>query len=170
MSYHGTVSPATLRVERREDGIAVTYLDGRVAVYRVEPEPVAGPVRTPPGKDVHVLVTDPESGEGVMIYVNDRKTHDDVLEASGVGRVLVEPGMSRELFPGVEASVEGHAVLIDADPGSVDARIFVFAEDEFSEHGFELVDVTGEDASNAVAAAEDDTDVLPGAAGRNGTT
>ncbi len=92
-----------------------------------------------PGKDVHVLVTDPDGVEGVMTYVNDRDTHDGILETTGVGRVMLE-GDDEVLFPGVTVSTEAYSIRVEADLSAVDGRVFVFAEDEMSEHAYELVD------------------------------
>ncbi|ADJ15260.1 DUF5796 family protein [Halalkalicoccus jeotgali] len=139
MSQRSNVSPATLGIELQESGIAVRYIDGREVFYHGVPETVSGTLRTPPGKEVHVLVTDPTETEGVMVYVNDLKTHDDVLESTGVGRVLVESGEREEVFPGVEVRSEGHRVFVEGDPEIARGRVFVFAEDEMSEHAYEMV-------------------------------
>ena len=144
MSQRSNVSPSTLGVELQESGIGVRYTDGREAFYHGVPRKVSGTLKTPPGKEVHVLVTDPTETEGVMMYVNDRKTHDDVLESTGVGRVLLGPEESEEVFPGVEVATEGHSVLVDADPEVARGRVFVFAEDDMSEHAYELVNETEE--------------------------
>lgn len=142
MSHRNDVAPGTLGVEIADGTVAVEYLDGRRVTYSVPAEAVEGSVRCAPGKDVHVLVTDGDDATaGVLVYVNDRKTHDDILEDSGVGRVLLSAGESTELFPGVRAAVEGHAVTVEST-GAVDGRVFVFEEDEFGERAFELV---GED-------------------------
>ena len=133
------IPPDTVGVELVDGGVTVEYVDGRETFYHGVPEPVEGSIRTPPGKDVHVLVTDPSETEGVMTYVNDRKTHDDILQDSGVGRVILENGEETQLFPGVTAAVEGHAVVVTADHEAVDGRVFVFAEDSMSEHRYELV-------------------------------
>jgi len=42
--------------------------------YHGPPDPVDSAITTPPGKEVHVLVTDPDGINGVMTYVNDRNT------------------------------------------------------------------------------------------------
>jgi hypothetical protein len=133
------IPPDTVGVELVDGGVTVEYVDGRETFYHGVPEPVEGSVRTPPGKDVHVLVTDPSETEGVILYVNDRKTHDDILRDSGVGRVILESGEETELFPGVSAAAEGHSVRVTADHDVVDGRVFVFAEDPMSEHRYELV-------------------------------
>ncbi len=139
MSQRSNVSPSTLGVELQESGVAVRYTDGREAFYHGVPEKVSGTLKTPPGKEVHVLVTDPSETEGVMMYVNDRNTHDEVLESTGVGRVLLDQDESEELFPGVSVATEGYSVLVDADPEVARGRVFVFAEDDMSEHTYEMV-------------------------------
>jgi len=140
MGHRSTVAPSTLPIELREEGILVEYLDGREAFYRGVPEAVTGSVRTRPGTLVQVLVVDPSETEGVMTYINDRDSHDDVLEDSGVGRVFIEPGEDCELFPGVEARADGYAIVVSADPTVVDGRVFIFAEDELEERSYELVE------------------------------
>ncbi|GAB3035473.1 DUF5796 family protein [Natronobiforma cellulositropha] len=139
MSTRSTVAPSTLAVELVDGGVVVRYLDGRETFYNGIPKPVEASVRTPPGKEVHVLVTDPDGVEGVMTYVNDRNTHDDILESTGVGRVILEPDDEEELFPGVHVATAGYSVRVEADLEVVDGRVFVFAEDEVSEHAYELV-------------------------------
>ncbi|MFT4890279.1 MAG: hypothetical protein ACI9YT_001193 [Halobacteriales archaeon] len=133
------IPPDTVGVELADGGVAVEYTDDRETFYHGVPEPVTGSIRTPPEKEVHVLVTDPSGTEGVLTYVNDRKTHDDILRESGVGRVLLEGGEETELFPGVTVAVDGYAVVVSADHDVVDGRVFVFAEDATSEHRYELV-------------------------------
>ncbi|WP_254768622.1 DUF5796 family protein [Salinilacihabitans rarus] len=139
MSARNNVAPSTLEVDLVDGGVVVRYLDGREAFYHGVPDPVEGAVRTPPGKEVHVLVTDPDGVEGVMTYVNDRNTHDDILESTGVGRVMLDANDEEELFPGVTVSTEGYSIRVEADLSVVDGRVFVFAEDEMSEHAYELV-------------------------------
>ncbi|WP_135535130.1 MULTISPECIES: DUF5796 family protein [Halostella] len=136
MSARNNVSPSTLGVELAEEGVYVEYIDGREVLYHGVPEKVEESVRTPPGKQVQVLVTDPSETEGVMMYVNDRNTHDDILETTGVGRIFVED--EEELFPGVVARMDGHSIIIEADPEVARGRVFVFAEDELSEHSYEI--------------------------------
>jgi hypothetical protein len=140
MNHRSTVAPATLPVELREEGVFVEYLDGREVLYRGIPEKATGSVRTQPGTLVQVLVVDPSETEGILTYINDRDSHDEVLEDSGVGRVFVEPGEQEELFPGVTATADGYAIVVDVDPSLVDGRVFVFAEDELVERSYELVE------------------------------
>jgi len=139
MVERSNVSPDTRSIELQDGGILVEYTDGREVFYHGVPEKREGSVRTAPGKHVQVLVTDPTETEGVMTYVNDRKTADEILEDSGVGRVLVPDGDSETLFPGVTVAAEGHAVSVEADPEVARGRVFVFAEDEVSEQSYELV-------------------------------
>ena len=139
MSQRSDVAPSTISIELDPDGVFVEYLDGSEVLYRGAPEAVEGPVRCQPGKEVHVLVTDPTETEGVLVYVNDRKTHADILESTGVGRVVLEPGEETELFPGVNASADGHTIEITGDPDAAGGRVFVFEEDELGERSCEIV-------------------------------
>lgn len=149
MSARNDVAPSTLGVTLLEEGVEVEYLDGRTTLYRGVPEPVPDTLTTAPGRDVHVLVTDPTESEGVMMYVNDRKTHDDILESSGVGRVILEVDEAEELFPGVAVrAVSAERFEIEADPEVARGRVFVFVEDEWSETSYEFVLDAEDDASS----------------------
>lgn len=140
MQHRSDVPPDTVSVDLVEEGVVVEYLDGRTTLYRGPPTKEAGTLRTGPGKETHVLVTDPTETQGVMCYVNDLTTHDDVLEDTGVGRVILERGEEEELFPGVVARrVQGHRTEVEADPDEAGGRVFVFVEDEWGEQSFELV-------------------------------
>ena len=139
MTYHSDVAPETLPIALTEDGIEVEYTDGRTTFYRGVPEKREGDLHTPPGKDTHVLVTDASETQGVLVYVNDRKTHDDILESSGVGRVLLDLDEETTVFPGVAVTNTEHRVYVDVDFTAVDGRVFVFAEDEMQEFSFEIV-------------------------------
>jgi hypothetical protein len=139
MSARNDVAPDTLGIELAEDGVVVEYTDGREAYYRGVPERVTETLQTTPGKLVQVLVTDPTETEGVMMYVNDRDTHDEILESTGIGRVLLDSGEEEELFPGVTVRLEGYAVEVEADPEVARGRVFVFSEDERGESSYELV-------------------------------
>ena len=139
MSARNDVPPDTLGVDLREDGVAVEYLDGREAFYRGVPETVPGSVRTAPGTDAHVLVTDETETRGVLVYVNDLKTHDDILAETGVGRFVLDQGEETVLFPGVRAAVEAHRVEVSVDFTVTDGRVFVFEEDELGERSYEVV-------------------------------
>lgn len=140
MHGRSDVPPATVGVSLLDHGIEVEYLDGRSVLYRGVPERVTGRLSTAPGRETHVLVTDPTGTEGVMVYVNDLKTDDGILEDTGVGRVILDPGESTELFPGVTVRYgEGRRTVVTAEPGTVDGRVFVFAEDDWHEDAYELV-------------------------------
>jgi hypothetical protein len=133
------IAPDTLPIELDPDGVEVEYSDGRSVFYHGVPRKAEGSVTSGPGKDVHVLVTSPDETEGVMMYVNDRKTHDDILKGSGVGRVIVERGVTESVFPGVEATNHGYRVEVSADPEAARGRVFVFVEDEMGEASYEIV-------------------------------
>ncbi|MBX0294252.1 DUF5796 family protein [Haloarcula nitratireducens] len=139
MSHRSDIAPDTLSVELTEDGIAVEYLDGRTAFYRGVPAKTEGSVRTAPGKDTHVLITDETETSGILVYVNDLRTHDDIIESSGVGRVLLDNGDEDELFPGVTVRDREMRVEVDVDFDVADGRVFVFEEDEMGERSYEVV-------------------------------
>lgn len=139
MTNRSDIAPGTLPVTIDSDWVEVEYLDGRAVRYREPREETTGPVRCRPGTEVHVLVADPVEAEGVMVYVNDRSTHDDILESSGVGRIILDPGEDASVFPGVTARLDGHAVVVTGDPTVSGGRIFVFEEDERAERAVELL-------------------------------
>ena len=140
MPVHSDVAPRTLGVELRPEGVVVTYADGRTTMYRGAPTKVNGSLTTNPGKETHLLVTDPTETEGVMLYVNDLKTHDEILEDTGVGRILLDDGDTEEVFPGVTVHRSGdHRTTIEADPETARGRVFVFVEDDWGEESYEFV-------------------------------
>jgi hypothetical protein len=132
------VAPDTLSVELAAEGVVVEYTDGRDVFYRGVPERIESPHQTAPGKDTHVLVVDETETSGVLLYVNERRTDAEILEDTGVGRVLLDEGEETTLFPGV--TVRGgnlrSEIAVDSD---VSGRVFVFEEDQFSEHSYELL-------------------------------
>jgi hypothetical protein len=138
MSVRTDVPPDTLEISLAEEGVYVYYLDGRRVFYNGVPEKVHGTLRTRPGKDVQVLVTNEDATEGVLTYVNERKTGEDILESTGVGRVMLDKGETEELFPGVTVTLDGYAIEVEADPKRAGGRVFVFEEDELDERMFEL--------------------------------
>lgn len=139
MSTRSDVSPDTLGIELRPEGVLVTYTDDREVFYHGVPSKVEGTLTTAPGKQVHLLVTDPTETEGVMIYVNDLNTHDDILESTGVGRVVLDRGEETSIFPGVVVRDTDPRVEIEADPETARGRVFVFEEDEMGERSYEIV-------------------------------
>ena len=139
MESRREVAPDTLRVSLEAEGVEVEYTDGRRVFYRGVPEPVAERVTTAPGKDVHVLVTDASETQGVLTYVDERTTEDEILENAGVGRVLLDSDEVASVYPGVTVRDAGMRVEVQADLSTVDGRVFVFEEDPMSERSFELV-------------------------------
>jgi hypothetical protein len=133
------VPPETVGISLDPEGVEVTYTDGRSVFYHGVPEKAEGRVLSAPGKEVHILVTDPTETEGVMVYVNDRKTDDEILESTGIGRVILERGETDAIFPGVEATNKGYRIEVAADPEQARGRVFVFVEDELSEQAYEIV-------------------------------
>ncbi len=137
--HRNDVAPSTLSISLLDDGVEVEYIDGRTTFYRGIPERVST-LTTKPGRDLHVLVTDPTDSEGVLVYVNDLKTHDDILESTGVGRVLLDQGEEEELFPGVVVRRVGELrFAVDADPDVARGRVFAFVEDDWGEDSYEFV-------------------------------
>ena len=138
--HRNDVAPSTLSVSLLDEGVEVEYVDGRRTLYRGVPEAVSGTLTTKPGRDLHVLVTDPTDSEGVLVYVNDLKTHDDILESTGVGRVLLAQGEEEELFPGVVVRRVGELRFeVEADPETARGRVFAFVEDDWGEDSYEFV-------------------------------
>ena len=155
MSAHTDVPPSTVGVDLVESGVEVEYVDGRTTFYRGVPEPVTDTLTTPPKKETHVLVTDPTETEGVLLYVNDLKTHDDILKSTGVGRVILSDGGSEEVFPGVTARRPGGMrTEIDVDLGVTRGRVFVFVEDDWTEQSYEFVRADEDGADDPEAGDE----------------
>jgi hypothetical protein len=139
VSNRSDIPPDTVSVELTEDGVAVEYLDGRTTFYHGVPTKAEESVTTAPGKDTHVLITDKTETSGIMVYVNDLRTHDDIIEESGVGRVVLDDGEEDELFPGVTVTDHQMRVEVTVDYDVTDGRVFVFEEDEMGERSFEIV-------------------------------
>jgi hypothetical protein len=162
MDLRNDIAPDTLDVALEPEGVEVTYTDGRSVFYHGVPTRATGSVTSGPGKDVHVLVTDPTEEQGVMVYVNDRTTADEILESSGVGRVVVDRDETESIFPGVEATNRGYRIEVEADPEQARGRVFVFVEDELGEQSYEIVadEATGSDGTETepADAAEDEAD------------
>ena len=162
------VAPSTLSVSLLPEGVEVEYTDGRTTLYRGVPETVST-LTTNPGRDLHVLVTDPTESEGVLVYVNDLKTHDDILESTGVGRVILGQGEEEELFPGVVVRRLGELRFeVEADPDAARGRVFAFVEDDWGEDSYEFVaddaddeadtdDIDDTDAADTHKTAADDS-------------
>lgn len=160
MPHRNDVPPSTVGVELREEGVVVEYTDGRTTLYHGVPKTESGTLRTAPGKECHVLVTDPTQTEGVMVYVNDLKTHDDILESTGVGRIILDVDEEEEIFPGVTVRrVTGERTEVEADPEEARGRVFVFVEDDWGEESFEMVNADADDETEPAAEAVDDEPV-----------
>jgi len=99
MSARNDVAPDTLGVELTEDGIAVEYNDSRTVFYHGVPKKADGKLRTAPAKDAHGTVTDASETQGILVYVNDLNTHDDILEDTGVGRIMLDDGRRTNCSP-----------------------------------------------------------------------
>lgn len=140
MANRSDIAPETLQVTLEPEGVEVEYIDERSVFYHGVPEKREESIVCPPGRDVHVLVTSSDGTQGVMVYVNDRSTHDDILESTGVGRVILERGETTALFPGVEAENHGYRIEVTADLDAARGRVFVFAEDATGEAAYELVE------------------------------
>jgi len=138
-STRSDVPPTSIGIDLVDAGVVVEYLDGRTTLYRGVPESVEGTVTAGPGKETHVLVTDPTETEGVVTYVNDYSTDESILRDSGVGRVVVDDGETDEVFPGVVVGREGQRNRVTADPDVAGGRVFVFVEDGWSEQSYEIV-------------------------------
>jgi len=162
MSQRSDIAPDTLSVSLEPEGVEVEYVDGRSVFYHGVPAKREESVVCGPGKDVHVLVTSPDEREGVMVYVNDRNTHDDILESTGVGRVIIERGEGHSLFPGVDAENHGYRVEVSADPEAARGRVFVFAEDEMGEASYEIVSASDEGEHVADEDGTEDEDTADG--------
>jgi hypothetical protein len=158
MPQRSDIAPKTLGVSLDPEGVEVEYLDDRTVFYHGVPEKREERVVCGPGRDVHVLVTAPDEREGVMVYVNDRATHDEILDSTGVGRVLLDECETASLFPGVAATNHGYRVEVTADPDTARGRVFVFAEDGRGEASYELVEAEAAAATDEPAAGTDGTD------------
>lgn len=132
------VPPDTLSVQLSDSGVVVEYADGREVFYHGVPERVESPHETAPGKDIHVLVTDGTESSGVLLYVNERTTDAKILQGAGVGRVMLAAEEQATLFPGVVVHGGNIRNTIEIEE-EIDGRVFVFEEDQFTEHSYEIV-------------------------------
>ena len=140
MEHRSRIAPQTLRVTLLEHGVEVQYLDDRSVLYHGVPHRQHGQLVSPPGKETHVLITDETGLEGVMVYLNDRTTHDDIFRSTGVGRVILAPGEQTTIFPGVRVEgAAGDRVAITVDEAVIGGRVFAFIEDDWGESSYEFV-------------------------------
>ncbi|ERG88414.1 MAG: hypothetical protein J07HX5_00559 [halophilic archaeon J07HX5] len=132
------LSPEPLSVDCDGAGITVTYADGRTVLYRGVPASVGSTHTTAPGTEVHLLVTDHETGR--LVYIDERTTDRAVLEQSGVGRLRLDANESCPAFPGVQVTRAGPRLKFVVDPDTFEASaVFVFEQDQFGERSVELL-------------------------------
>ncbi|MFB6162488.1 MAG: DUF5796 family protein [Halococcoides sp.] len=132
------VDPGTLPVAIDDDGVEITYDDGRTVRYRGVPAACGDVIRVPARRRVHVLGTDTDGTSGALVYLTDRRTHEAVLEESGVGRIFPDES-GRTILPGVTATLDGSDLRIEANSDAVPGRVFVFEEDDRVERSYELL-------------------------------
>lgn len=137
------IAPAALPVELVEGGIVVTYRDGREVLYRGVPERVGPEYATGPGREIHLLVTDGDTGR--LVYVDERMTDPDILERTGVGRIRLAVGDPAEVQPGVTARKTGLRIELTVAPADLEGTAFVFEQDQFGEHSVELAGIGPEE-------------------------
>lgn len=130
------IAPAALPVELVESGIVVTYRDGREVLYRGVPERVGSEYTTGPGKEIHLLVTNGDTGR--LVYVDERMTDPEILERTGVGRIRLAVDDSVEVLPGVTARKTGLRIELTVTPANLKGTAFVFEQDQFGERSVEL--------------------------------
>ena len=137
MGLRKEVHSAKLNAEITSKGIELTYLDGRTVIYSREPEKVEKHIKCQPGKDIHLIII--ENNTGKIMYIDELKTDHTILESTGVGKYLIPLKETIEVYAGVLARKEGHSIEIIADFDRVNGRIFVFQEDEFGERAHEII-------------------------------
>lgn len=137
MEARSNVTPNPLPLEIEDSTISIQYQDGRVVTYHGPIEERDATVSATLTYEIHVLVTD--GTEGSIVYVNDYDTSDEVLEATGVGRVIISESDSASVYPGVTASRRGERITIEVDRGAVAESVYVFVENQLEEHAYQLV-------------------------------
>ena len=138
MSDRSNVSPVPLPVAHDDRGIVIEYLDGRRVTYRAPVTSTDGSVRGTVTREIHVLIVDQSSDDGIMVYINDYDTDDAVLETSGVGRVILADGEEEAIFPGVRVSRVREHVDVRVDEQLSDVDVVVFVEDDRGEQAYRL--------------------------------
>ena len=137
MGLRKEIHPVKLNAKITLKGIELTYLDGRTVIYSREPEKVEKNIKCQPGKDIHLIIIENNTGE--IIYIDELKTDHKILESTGVGKYLIPLKEKVEVFTGVLARKEGHSIEIIADMDRINGRVFVFQEDEFGERAHEII-------------------------------
>lgn len=136
MEARSNVTPVPLTLDIGDESISLQYQDGRIVTY---PGPFNSreEVSATLTYEIHVLITD--GTEGRMVYINDYDTSDEVLESTGVGRVILEEGSSAAVYPGVTARREGERITIEADAEAIEGSVYTFVENQLEEYAYQLV-------------------------------
>lgn len=138
MRHRSNVSPDPLPVEATDAGIVLEYQDGRRVEYGATSRRPSGDIEATTAYEIHVLVTDEAPTEGVMVYVNDYNTSDDILESTGVGRLILGDGEQAAVYPGVTARRDGERITISTDAEAVEGRVYSFVENQLDERAYRL--------------------------------
>lgn len=138
MQARTNVSPVQLPVDVGSEDVTLEYLDQRLVSYRAPVVERDGPVNALHTYEIHVLLTDEAGEAGYMTYLNDLDTVDDILESTGVGRVILEDGETVTLHPGVTASRDGETIAIETASEVVEGRVYVFVEHQLEERAYRL--------------------------------
>ena len=142
MTYRTNVSAVPLPVRRSDDTIEITYLDDRVVTYPGPFQDEGTSLTANRTVEIHVLIVDNEFSEGMMIYLNDYDTVDDILESTGVGRIILDDGATESLYPGVRGSRQGERITVEVDTNAETAGVYVFVESQLKQDAYELQSVT----------------------------
>ena len=138
MESRTNVSPIQIQIEVDETAITLLYLDGRSVHYRAPIRDESTSVRAAQTYEIHVLVTDREQTHGYMTYINDLDTTDDILRATGVGRVLLADGASATIHQGVTAQRDGETIEVNVRDTVVPGTVYVFVEHQLEERAYRL--------------------------------
>lgn len=138
MTALGNVSPAMLPVHAGDEGVEITYLDDRCVTYRATPESIQSPVRVQERSHVHALIFGPDGDAGRLVYINDRKTSDNILERTGVGRILLDDGAEATLAPGVDVRRAGEEIAVHVSRAAGERRVLVFVDTQRHEQAYEV--------------------------------
>lgn len=139
MEARSNVSPVPLTLHPGESQMTLEYLDGRRVEYEAPLETQSGSVSANVAYEIHVLVTDADETEGIMTYVNDYDTSDEILESTGVGRVLLDVDDREALYPGVTARRSADQITIDVEADAIDGSVYAFVENQLDERVYRLV-------------------------------
>lgn len=138
MTYRTNVSPTFLPVRKQGSQIELTYLDGRVVTYSGPFNSSLDTIEANRSVEVHVLIVDHDFTEGMMVYINDYDTIDDILESSGVGRIILADESVESLYPGVQVSRDGERIRVNASDAPSDIWVYAFIESQLTENAYRL--------------------------------